>query len=127
MTDTAAPTDTATQRTVLTNPTLHQTANRVMNLHYLLGSAKDAQWLRSRVVSPDQPDAEVVISGAPEASTIRTQKVSDPTFDAATDPVRLALREAVKSAEKALAREHAAMAEAADILTAALARWNGGV
>lgn len=127
MTDTATDTATDTPRTVLTNPTLHQTANRVMNLHYHLGSAKDAQWMRSRVVSPDQPDAEVIISGAPEASTIRSQKVSDPTFEAATDPARLALRDAVKAAEKALAREHDAMAEAAAILTAALTKWNGGV
>lgn len=122
MTDTVTPTNAP--RTTLTNPTLHQTANRVVNIHYLLGAARDAQWMRSRTISPDQPDAEEVI-GAQDASTIRIGRITDPTFDAATDPARLALRAAVKRAERALAREHEAMSEAADILTAALAEWNG--
>ncbi|WP_396288753.1 hypothetical protein [Curtobacterium sp. KT1] len=118
-------TDTTAAPGKLTNPTLHQSANLVMNLHYFLGSAADAQWLRSRTISPDTPDAEVIV-GAQDASTIRTQRLSDPTFDAAADPARLALREAVKAAEKAMARQHAAMQEAAGILDAALTRWNGG-
>lgn len=110
----------------LTNPSLHQSANLVMNLHYLLGSAADAQWMRSKTISPDQPDAEVIV-GAQEASSIRVQRIADPTFEAATDPARLALRAAVKDAERAMSRQHAAMQEAAAILTDALAKWNGGL
>ena len=119
-------TDTTATPGKLTNPTLHQSANLVMNLHYLLGSSSDAQWMRSKTISPDQPDAEVIV-GAQEASSIRVQRIADPTFEAATDPARLELRKAVKAAEAAMARQHAAMQEAASILTDALAKWNGGL
>ena len=118
-------TDTTAAPGKLTNPTLHKSANLVMNLHYLLGSAADAQWMRSKTISPNQPDAEVIV-GAQEASSIRVQRVADPTFEAATDPARLELRKAVKAAEATMAKQHAAMQEAASILDAALARWNGG-
>jgi len=119
-------TDTTATPGKLTNPTLHQSANLVMNLHYLLGSSSDAQWMRSKTISPDQPDAEVIV-GAQEASSIRVPRIADPTFEAATDPARLELRKAVKAAEAAMARQHAAMQEAASILTDALAKWNGGL
>ena len=113
-------------QTKLTNPTLERSANLIMRTHYLLGSAADAQWMRSKTISPDQPDAEVIV-GAQEASSIRVQRVADPTFEAATDPARLELRKAVKAAEAAMAKQHAAMRQSAAILTDALAKWNGGL
>ncbi|MFL0357834.1 DUF7169 domain-containing protein [Curtobacterium flaccumfaciens] len=119
-------TDTTAATGKLTNPTLHQSANLVMNLHYLIGSAADAQWMRSRTISADTPDTEVIV-GAQDANTIRTQRLSDPTFDAAADPARLALRAAVKDAERAMTKQHAAMQEAAGVITDALAKWNGGL
>ncbi|WP_412160840.1 DUF7169 domain-containing protein [Curtobacterium flaccumfaciens] len=119
-------TDTTATPGKLTNPTLHQSANLVMRLHYLLGSAAEVQWQRSRTISPDHASAEVIIDAAPASSRHVIGSVTDPTFDAATDPARLALRAAVKDAERVMAKQHAAMQEAAAILDAALTRWNGG-
>lgn len=110
----------------LTNSTLRDTTAAALTLHALLAQASVPQWQRSRVITDDAPNGEVVISEGVEASSIRAKRVGDPTFDAATDPTRLALRAAVIQAEQTLARHHAEAREVATVLQAALTRWNGG-
>jgi hypothetical protein len=112
---------------MLTNPTLRASTAATLTLHALLAQASVPQWQRSRVIADDAPDAEIVIAEAVEAGSIRSKRIADPTFDAATDPTRLALRAAVIQAEDVLARHHAEAREVATVLDAALTRWNGGL
>ncbi len=85
--------------TKLTNRTLRETTSAALAPHALLNDAEDAQWRRSLIAADTDDDVEVVIGNAVNAGTIRVKRVGDPTFDAASDPTRLALRGAVIQAE----------------------------
>ena len=90
---------------------------RTMTLSELITEAKACQWEKSK--GPKRPDAEQ--GGKP----IGAPK-SDPTADAALDPVRLALRSSIRRAETALRYGGTeARQAAADELATALNRWAG--
>lgn len=99
------------------HPLIAEQVRLYLTVQALLAEADSAQWQRSRIIAPDEDEP-----------TIRGQgEHSDPTFDAVSDPSRLALRVAVLQAEDVVTREHAALVEAITGLQKALDRWNGGL
>jgi hypothetical protein len=103
--------------TRITHPALNATVGLSLQLQGLLTEAESAQWQRSRVIQGDEDDPGIRSKGSH----------GDPTFDAVSDPARLALRAAVIQAEDLLTRHHAEAHEAAAGLQKALDRWNGGL
>lgn len=101
----------------LTHSGLARTVALSLKLQLLLDESASAQWQRSRVIQSDGDDPGIRSKGAH----------GDPTFDAVSDPARLALRAAVIQAEDVLTRHYAEEHEAAKVLAAALTRWNGGL
>ena len=103
--------------TRITHPTLNATVGLSLQLQGLLAEAESAQWQRSRIIQGDEDDPGIRSKGSH----------GDPTFDAVSDPARLALRAAVMQAEDVLARHHAEAREVATVLQKSLDRWNGGL
>lgn len=103
--------------TRLQHPSLLATATLTLQLQALLGDAQAAQWQRSRVIQGDEDDPGIRAKG----------EHGDPTFDAVSDPARLALRASVIAAEEVLARQYEELTEQAARVQAALDRWNGGL
>lgn len=103
--------------TRLTNPGLNAAATVFLQLQALLTEAEAAQWQRSRIIAADEDDPGIRAKG----------EHGDPTFDAASDPARLALRAAVIEAEDALGRQYDVLTEQAARVQKALDRWNGGL
>lgn len=103
--------------TRITHPALNAVVGLSLQLQGLLTEAESAQWQRSRVIQSDEDDPGIRSKG----------DHGDPTFDAVSDPARLALRAAVIQAEDVLARHYAEEHEAAIGLQKALDRWNGGL
>lgn len=101
----------------LAHPDLNAAATIFLQLQALLTEAESAQWQRSRVISADEDDPGIRSQG----------EHGDPTFDAASDPARLALRAAVIEAEDALSRQYGVLTEQAARMQKALDRWNGGL
>jgi hypothetical protein len=101
------------------HPKVGDTVRVALEISGLLAEAESAQWQRSRIVLAEGAEDDPGIRG------IGTH--SDPTFDAVSDPARLALRSAVTTAEQSLRLWQAAMSEHARTLQFALDRWNGGV
>lgn len=101
----------------LQHPSLLATATLTLQLQALLDEAGSAQWQRSRIIQGDEDDPGIRSQG----------EHGDPTFDAVSDPARLALRAAVMQAEDLLARHFDELTEAAARLQSSLDRWNGGL
>jgi hypothetical protein len=101
----------------ITHPALAAQVGLSLQLQALLSDAESSQWQRSRVIQGDDDDPGIRSKG----------EHGDPTFDAASDPARLALRVAVLSAEEVLARQYDELTEQAARLQTALDRWNGGL
>lgn len=103
--------------TRIEHPDLQSQVTLSLQLQALLTEAESAQWQRSRVISADEDDPGIRSLG----------EHGDPTFDATSDPARLALRAAVIQAEDVLARHFGELTEVAAGLQKALDRWNGGL
>ncbi|AYN57763.1 hypothetical protein PBI_DRMANHATTAN_43 [Arthrobacter phage DrManhattan] len=90
-------------------------------------AAKEALLLAQSVA--DARDIQWEPSHTPKPRTDTSQRASgghgDPTGDIVLDPQRLALREAVRAAERTLEENARAMRKARHALEAAVARWNG--
>lgn len=102
--------------TRISSPSLQATIGRALQLQALLSEAESAQWQRSRVIAVED-DPGIRAKGGH----------GDPTFDATSDPARLALRAAVIGAEDILARQFTELTEQATRLQKALDKWNGGL
>jgi hypothetical protein len=105
------------------HPSVTDIAAAALRLSAALADADEAQWQRSRTVTPDGTEANDYNGG----SLASRGQHSDPTFDAVSDPTRLALRAAVVSAESDLTRLVMLMDEHSRNVQTALDRWNGGL
>lgn len=101
----------------ISHPDLQAQVALSLGLQALLADAESAQWQRSRVISADEDDPGIRSLG----------EHGDPTFDATSDPARLALRAAVIDAENVLGRQYGELTEVSARLQKALDRWNGGL
>jgi hypothetical protein len=105
------------------HPSVTDIAAAALRLSVALADADEAQWQRSRTVTPDDTEANDYNGG----SLASRGQHSDPTFDAVADPARLALRAAVVGAESDLTRLVAVMDSHTQHVQTALDRWNGGL
>lgn len=105
------------------HPSVADITAAALRLSAALSAADEAQWQRSRIAATDDIEANDYNGG----SLASRGQYNDPTFDAVSDPTRLALRDAVVHAKGNLTRLVSLMDEHTRNVQTALDRWNGGL
>ncbi|QXO14579.1 hypothetical protein SEA_KAYLISSA_45 [Arthrobacter phage Kaylissa] len=98
----------------MTLATAHTAARDALRLAQAIATAQEIQWEASPVPKPREDTSQRASGGH-----------GDPTGDIVLDSRRLAVREAVVAAEKALDRAAAELRRARVNVESAVARWNG--